>query len=227
MFQVFFERWHESGGRAITSANLAEALELFRDVAESIIAKLPEADRALERTYLLGSAVGSGLGERAFNFEIEHDVPVLERLLEHEFEGTFELRGADGPRAVRLRGKADRIDLLQDGTFRVIDYKLGRAPKNIRALQLPVYSACAEQDLRRSGGYRGRQWTVSAAGYVAFKEKNPFVALGASSSLQQALDEGTARFIAAVDSIERGEFPVRPEEPFMCTRCGCSGAHST
>jgi RecB family exonuclease len=223
VFQVFFERWHESGGRAITSANLAEALELFREVAESIIAKLPEADRALERTYLLGSAVGSGLGERAFNFEIEHDVPVLERLLEHEFEGTFELRGADGPRAVRLRGKADRIDLLQDGTFRVIDYKLGRAPKNIRALQLPVYSACAEQELRRNGGYRGRQWTVSAAGYVAFKEKNPFVALGASSSLQQALDDGTARFVAAVDGIERGEFPVRPEEPFMCTRCGYSG----
>ena len=136
---------------------------------------------------------------------------------------TVELRGAEGPRAVRLRGKADRIDLLQDGTFRVIDYKLGRAPKNIRALQLPVYSACAEQELRRNGGYRGRQWTVSAAGYVAFKEKNPFVALGASSSLQQALDEGTARFIAAVDSIERGEFPVRPEEPFMCTRCGYSG----
>jgi ATP-dependent helicase/DNAse subunit B len=223
VFQVFFARWHESGGRAITSANLPQALELFRGVADSVLSQLPEADRALERTYLLGSAVGAGLGERAFNVEIEQDVPVLERLLEHEFSGTFELRGAEGPRRVQVRGKADRIDLLEDGTFRVIDYKLGRAPKPARALQLPVYSACAAQELNRNGGYRGRSWRVSGAGYVAFKEKNAFVALGTSTSLQQALDDGTSRFVAAVEGIERGDFPVRPEEPFLCTRCGYAG----
>ena len=44
-------------------------------------------------TYLLGSAVAAGLGERAFNFEIEQEVPVLERLLEHPLEGTFEIQG--------------------------------------------------------------------------------------------------------------------------------------
>jgi hypothetical protein len=223
VFQVFFTRWHESGGRAITSSNLPQAIELFGAVADAILSQLPDADRALERTYLLGSAVGAGLGERAFNFEIEQDVPVVERLLEHEFAGTYELRAADGPRSVQVRGKADRIDLLEDGTFRVLDYKLGRAPKAVRALQLPVYSACAGQELNRRGGHRGRRWRVSGAGYVAFKEKNAFVALGSSTSLQQALDEGTARFVAAVDGIERGDFPVRPEEPFLCTRCGYAG----
>jgi RecB family exonuclease len=220
VFQSFFARWHERGGRAITAESLGEALELFRSVAESTLAHLGEADRALERTYLLGSAVAAGLGERAFNFEIEQDVPVLERLLEHPLEGTFEFAGADGPRRLRVRGKADRIDLLEDGTLRVIDYKLGRAPRTARALQLPIYSVCAAQDLK---GRHGRVWAVSSAGYVAFKEKNPFVALGASASLQQALDEGAARFVAAVDGIERGEFPVHPEEPFLCTRCGYSG----
>jgi ATP-dependent helicase/nuclease subunit B len=223
VFQVFFSRWHEQGGRAITAATLADALELFRSVAEATLSHLPDADRALERTYLLGSAVGAGLGERAFNFEIEQDVPVLERLLEHPLEGTFALRGADGSRTVTLRGKADRIDLLEDGTLRVIDYKLGRAPKTARALQLPVYSACAEQQLNRGRGYRGRTWSVASAGYVAFKEKNPFVALGTSTSLREALDDGTDRFVAAVEGIERGEFPVEPEEPFLCTRCGYSG----
>lgn len=217
VFQTFFARWQERGGRAITADSLAAALELYTVVAESALAYLGEADRALERTYLLGSAVAPGLGERAFNFEIEHEIPVLERLLEHSLEGTFAFTGADGPRAVSVRGKADRIDLLADGTLRVIDYKLGRAPKTARALQLPVYSVCAEQQLK---GRHGRTWTVATAGYVAFKEKNPFVPLGTSTSLPQALADGAARFVAAVEGIERGEFPVRPEEPFLCTWCG-------
>jgi RecB family exonuclease len=220
VFEAFFARWHARGGRAITADSLEDALALFTSVAEATLARLPEADRALERTYLLGSAVAAGLGERAFNFEIEQDVPVLERLLEHPLEGEFEFAGAGGPRRVKIRAKADRIDLLEDGTLRVIDYKLGRAPKAARALQLPVYGLCAEQHLE---GRHGRSWTVASAGYVAFKEKNPFVALGSSTSLQQALDDGAARFVAAVDGIERGEFPVRPEEPFWCTRCGYSG----
>jgi RecB family exonuclease len=220
VFETFFARWHERGGRAITADSLDDALELFRSVAESTLARLPEADRALERTYLLGSAVAAGLGERAFNFEIEQETPVLERLLEHGLEGEFEFKGADGPRKIRIRAKADRIDLLADGTLRVIDYKLGRAPKAARALQLPIYGLCAEQHLE---GRHGRAWTVSSAGYVAFKEKNPFISLGAAAALQAALDDGAARFVAAVDGIERGEFPVRPDEPFWCTRCGYAG----
>ena len=220
VFETFFARWHERGGRAITADSLADALELFESVAESTLAHLPEADRALERTYLLGSAVAAGLGERAFNFEIEQEVPVLERLLEHPLEGAFEFKGVEGPKTISIRAKADRIDLLEDGTLRVIDYKLGRAPKNARALQLPIYGLCAEQHLN---GRHSRRWTVSSAGYVAFKEKNPFVPLGGSTSLQEALDDGAERFVAAIEGIERGEFPVTPEEPFFCSRCGYAG----
>jgi CRISPR/Cas system-associated exonuclease Cas4 (RecB family) len=197
---------------------LDEALELFSTVAEATLAHLPDADRALERTYLLGSAAAAGLGERAFNFEIEQETPVLERLLEHPLEGLFEFQGAEGPRRISIRAKADRIDLLEDGTLRVIDYKLGRAPKTARALQLPIYGVCAEQSL---AGRRGRNWTLSRAGYVAFKEKNAFVSLaGTTVSLDEALAEGQRRLVAAVDGIERGEFPVLPDEPFLCTRCG-------
>jgi hypothetical protein len=220
VFETFFGQWHERGGRAITADTLDEALELFESVAESTLARLPEADRALERTYILGSAVAAGLGERAFNIEIEQEVGVVERLLEHELEGEFEFAGADGPRRVRIRAKADRIDLLDDGTLRVIDYKLGRAPKTARALQLPIYGVCAQQHL---AGRHDREWTVSRAGYMAFKEKNAFVALGGSTSLELALAEGQQRLLSAVDGIERGEFPVQPEEPFFCTRCGYSG----
>jgi len=126
-------------------------------------------------------------------------------------------RAAAGERRVRLRAKADRIDLLADGTLRVIDYKLGKAPKAARALQLPVYGVCAEQHLE---GRHGRSWKLGRAGYVAFKEKNPFMALGSSSSLDEAVAAGQERFLAALDGIEQGVFPPKPDEPFLCTRCG-------
>ena len=220
VFETFFRQWHAAGRGAVTTANLTDALEWFAAVAEAAIARLPEADRALERTYLLGSAAAAGLGERAFNFEIEQECEVVERLLEHPLEGEFEFAVASGSRKIRLRAKADRIDLLEDGTLRVIDYKLGRAPKPSRALQLPVYGLCAQQHL---AGRRGRDWTVSRAGYVAFKEKNAFVAVGASTSLDRALEEGAQRLVDAVEGIEAGQFPVKPDEPYRCMWCGYAG----
>lgn len=217
VFETFFGQWQAQGGGGITTANLAAALALFERVAQSRLETLGEADRAVERTYLLGSAAAPGLAERAFAFEIEQGGDVIERLLEHSLEGEFEFQSAAGPRRVKLRAKADRIDLLSDGTLRVIDYKLGKAPKASRALQLPVYGVCAEQHL---AGRHGRSWTLGRAGYVAFKEKQPFTALGSSSSLEEAMAAGQETFLAAIDGIEAGVFPPRPDEPFICTRCG-------
>jgi RecB family exonuclease len=215
VFQEFFSVWHASGRRAITTANLREALALFEGVTEKKLLTLTEADRSLARTHLLGSAAAPGLAERAFAFELEQDGEVLERLLEHELEGRFEFRGAEATRTIELRAKADRIDLMTDGTLRVIDYKLGRAPKQARALQLPIYGVCAEQHLK---GRHGREWTLGCAGYVAFKEKNAFVALG-RGSLAEAVAEGQARFLETVAAIESGEFPVDPDEPYRCQWC--------
>jgi RecB family exonuclease len=218
VFEAFFKAWRARGGGRMTSQNLGAAVALFEEVADDRLAALPEADRALERTYLLGSAASPGLAERAFAFEIEHGVDVLERLLEHELTGSFRFDGAQGTRDVRLRGKADRIDLLADGTLRVVDYKLGRAPKPARSLQLPVYSVCAQQQLE---GYLGRSWSLGYAGYVAFREKNPFVELrGKAGNLTSAISDGQIRFLDAIARIEAGEFPPSPDEPWTCTRCG-------
>jgi RecB family exonuclease/inactivated superfamily I helicase len=217
VFEMFFRDWQAGGRGTLTMENMAEALALFEQIAEAQLATLPASDRALERTHLLGSAAAPGLAERAFIFEIEHGGQVIERLLEHELEGAFVFKTQAGPRTVRLRAKADRIDLMADGTLRVVDYKLGKAPKPARALQLSVYGVCAEQSL---AGRHGRGWTLASAGYVAFREKNSFVALGASSSLREAVETGQERLLAAIDAIERGEFPPNPDEPFLCTRCG-------
>jgi RecB family exonuclease len=217
VFEAFFHEWQASGGGTMTMDNLGDALALFEQIAEAQLASLPPSDRALERTHLLGSAAAPGLAERGFAFEVEHGGQVIERLLEHELEGEFVFASPSGPRTVRLRAKADRIDLIADGTLRVVDYKLGKAPKAGRALQLPVYGVCAQQSL---DGRHGRSWTLGSAGYVAFREKHPFVPLGGSSSLREAVDAGQERLLAAIDAIERGEFPPNPDEPFLCTRCG-------
>jgi hypothetical protein len=217
VFETFFADWQASGHGAVTTANVGEALALFDEVAERRLALLPEGDRALERTLLLGSAAAAGFGERAFAFEIDDDVEVVERLLEYELEGRFTFNGPDGPRQIALRSKSDRIDLLADGTLRIVDYKLGRAPDKKRSLQLPIYGACAAQAL---AGRHGRAWTVGRAGYIAFKEKTPFVAL---QNPAKAIEEGEARLIATVDAIERGAFPVQPDEPFLCNWCPYPG----
>jgi RecB family exonuclease len=216
VFEAFFDEWQRAGRGAITTENVGEALVLFDEVAERRLETLPEGDRALERTLLLGSAAAAGFGERAFAFEIEDEVAVIERLLEFELEGRFTFTGPDGPRAVALRSKSDRIDLLADGTLRIVDYKIGRAPERKRSLQLPIYGACAAQALK---GRHGREWTVGRAGYIAFKEKS-VVEL---ANPARAIAEGEARLLETLDAIERGEFPVRPDEPFLCNWCPYPG----
>ena len=92
-------------------------------------ARLSETEAALERTRLLGSPAAAGLGDAVFRMEAERPVAVVERLLEYRLKGDFVVATCDGPRIVSLSGKADRIDLLADGTFRLIDYKLGWPPE--------------------------------------------------------------------------------------------------
>jgi RecB family exonuclease len=120
-------------------------------------------------------------------------------------------------REVTLRSKADRIDLLEDGTLRIVDYKIGRAPERKRSLQLPIYGACAQQAL---AGRHGRSWTLARAGYIAFKEKSAFVEVQQPA---KAVAEGQEKLLAVIDAVERGEFPVQPDEPFLCNWCPYPG----
>ena len=60
--------------------------------------------------------------------DAERPMDVVERRLEEKFRGEFEFTGANGPRRIPIRGVVDRIDILADGTFRLIDYKLSSAP---------------------------------------------------------------------------------------------------
>jgi len=116
-----------------------------------------------------------------------------------------------------VNGKADRIDLLADGTFRVIDYKMGWPPNRARALQLPIYGLSAEQSLK---GYLGRQWTLGEAAYLAFKGPKRVVGLFASADERaKVLTDAQQRFADTVDAIEAGHFPPAPDDVFRCETC--------
>ena len=111
----------------------------------------------------------------------------------------FHVPDETGPRSFTLKGKADRIDLLADGTFRVIDYKLGWPPDRTRALQLPVYALCAEQRLARPS------WTElddrrSVVSGVQGAEAGRAVVLGVA--IATGVRKAQERLAETIDAIE-------------------------
>jgi RecB family exonuclease len=155
-----------------------------------------------------------------FRLEAERPTRVVERLLEHRLEGEFSFTVDGAERRVPVRGKADRIDLLEDGTFRLIDYKLGWPPDRTRALQLPIYSLCAEQ---RLSFHRGRRWTLGDAAYLAFKGPRRVVPLFTPATRDKVLAEAQERLTSTLDAIARGEFPPTPDDVYRCETCSFAG----
>jgi len=222
VLQSFFEAWQARGGGAITTATLDDARTLFAEVAEARLAALPDTDAALLRTRLLGSPVAEGVGDIVLSAEAERGrgVPVVERLLEYALDGPTRLGLGETARTVRLAAKADRIDLLEDGTFRVYDYKLSRAPNRNHVAQLPAYAAAAGQRLEEQ---RGASWRASDAAYISFGKGEHYEPLARDADgLARALAEGEARLVRAVEGIEQGVFPPRPAEEYRCTYCAFS-----
>ena len=216
VFQRFFERWDERGERTITPEHIDAARTLFADVAEPLLATLPEADAALERTRLFGSAISVGIVDVVLGLEASRPVEVVDRWLEYRLDGRFSLGHSDG-RTVPLRGVADRIDLLSGRRLRVIDYKTGYSPQPKRALQVPVYALCAQERLAERGE---GEWRVDEAAYVAFSGKRSFVSVINTRSDQAAvLADARARLLDIVDGVERGAFPVQPYETRICSYC--------
>jgi CRISPR/Cas system-associated exonuclease Cas4 (RecB family) len=221
ILQEFYKDWREP----INDENIDLALERCAGVVEKVLTThktaqpLPQAERALERSLFLGSIAKRGLIDRVLRFDAEQGAAVVDRLLEHELKDKFKFKSSSGTRSVSLRAFVDRIDLLSDHTFRVVDYKLGPAPNRNLAVQLPIYAVCSEQDLAdRPDG----PWKIGDAQYLAFKKEGLVEPIGKKGALKQALDDGQQRFLDAVDGISQREFPVRPAEPFNCKYCGYS-----
>ena len=113
-----------------------------------------------------------------------------------------------------MRGIADRVDLLADGTFRVLDYKASRPGST---LQIALYAICVRQKLR---GYRGRDWALAEEAYVAFRGDKTVVPLATrADDTDQALQDAEYQVVAIADAIARGQFPPRPRTRSLCQSC--------
>ncbi len=218
LFETFFHEWQARGRGRITSREMADARALFEEIAEPALRSLSPAEAALERARLLGSAVGSGIADRVFAMEAERGVEIRERLMEYELDGEFTFTGDDGAtRAVRLRAKIDRVDVLGDGTFRLIDYKTKYVPDRRTALQLPIYSRCVSQTLSEQ---HGRTITASEAMYLSFEGPQAVVPLEERGKLFEDLTTSAShRLVAALNDIARGHYPPVPETKNLCTMC--------
>jgi RecB family exonuclease/inactivated superfamily I helicase len=232
LFETFFHEWQARGHGRITGNDINEARALFEELAGPALLSLSPAEAGLERARLFGSAVGSGIVDRVFAMEAERGAGIRERLMEYELDGTFSFTGVNGTaREVRLRAKIDRVDLLDDGTFRLIDYKTKYVPDRRQALQLPIYSMCVRTSLTQS---RGRDIPPSEAMYLSFEGPQAVVPLDPSTGSGSARAKSPAeerkqfdaltssaahRLVAALDDIASGHYPARPETKNLCTMC--------
>jgi RecB family exonuclease len=218
LFERFFREWERQGHGRITAQTLDDARQVLAAVAEPALAALTPAEAALERARLFGSAAGPGIADRVFVLEAERGAPIARRLLEYRIEGAFTFAAKDGqPRSVPLRGIADRVDLLEDGSFRLIDYKTRKAPDVRQALQLPIYSACVRLQL---GAELGRDVPPGEALYVSFEGDERLTPLRArDQSFDELVQEAGHRLVEALDAIAAGHFPPRPSERGLCGSC--------
>ncbi len=218
LFETFFHEWQARGRGRITAASLTEARELFMEVCEPALASLSPSEAGLERARLYGSAVGSGIADRVFAMEAERGVEIRQRLMEYELDDEFAFTGEDGAsRRVRLRAKIDRVDVLADGTFRLIDYKTKYVPDRKVALQLPIYSAGVRA---RLSAERGGEITASEAMYLSFEGPQAVMPLEErGKSFAELVTTAEHRLVQTLDDIAAGHYPPRPDARNLCSMC--------
>jgi len=219
IFEAFFREWQRRGHGRITADRVPEARSLLVEVSERALAGLPASEAALERPRLYGSAVSAGIIDRVLSMEAERPALVERRLIEFELDAPFRFRapGDAPPREVRLRAKVDRVDLLEGGAFRVIDYKSKLVPDPKRSVQLQVYTSAVAQQLQRGGDLRqpSEAFYLSLEGDSAVKALRP----ARGQVLDDVLADAEQRMVQAMDDMAAGHFPARPTPRSLCGQC--------
>jgi RecB family exonuclease len=131
------------------------------------------------------------------------------RLVEYAFQNHFQFpEGPEGERPwfVRIKGRADRVDVYDDGSVHVLDYKSGRPPDVKVSLQVPLYSACLQQQL------------------TAPRVEGSYLSLRERKVVPRQDPEGVAALLKETyRNITQGRLEPRPYQDFLCNTCGYVG----
>ncbi len=219
LFETFYREWQARGHGRVRPDLVPEARALLVEIGERALEGLPPTEAALERLRLRGSAASAGIIDRVLSMEADRGDDISRRLIEYPLDGVFMLRSADGAiRPVPLRARIDRVDLLADGTFRVIDYKSRLMPDLKQTVQLQVYTSAIAQQLQKADGSGP---TPGEALYLSMEGEPPIRAIkpSRSQSLDDVLKAAESRLVQALDDISAGHFPPRPVPRSLCRTC--------
>jgi RecB family exonuclease len=222
LFERFYQGWQRGPGGTITPAEIPAAVQAFTRLTTEALATLSSPDRALEADRLLGSIASPGVAVRVFEHEAVSGGRIVLREIEQSLTGAFMFPylGGFGQRAIEIRGKADRIDVFDDGSLRVVDYKLSRPPDK-ESVQIAVYAHCARQQMEARDG---RPHPIRDAAYLAFAEDRLATSIAKDrAATGPEVEARAAAFAAAVGRIESGDFPSRPQRFELCQWCAYAG----
>ncbi len=177
----------------LLASELAPRLDAMLRANSPLAHTLPALHRILVRQWSRAVALSFADDARALR---SYGITPLHQ--EHKMEGRVALGGG---RELAMRGRADRIDRLADGSLRVIDYKTGNNPGAVlstsdilkgRRLQMPVYAAMAEQTLNaelRDLGVRAVQPELLANGefWLKWRYASDFLGGKFSDALRETL----------------------------------------
>ncbi len=182
--------WQKSLSVKVTYKNLYEAQSQLEKIAGDVLRQrallqpgpfwqreLDNLLEGLERESVSGRPA-SGRRPGILQCFLEDECRQPEETIPVFFEQTFhiDIEPPSGENAVAIKGRIDRVDVVEDGSFLIIDYKTGDPPdpnditKGL-LFQIPLYVLGAEDILRKSSG--GSSYTPVGAGYVRLKPVKP------------------------------------------------------
>lgn len=115
---------------------------------------------------------------------------------------------------VEIRGRADRVDIFQDGACRVYDFKYSSA-ESIRKRQ-PV---SVQVELYAEAFSRSENLQPAALCYVALKDQAKLIGPEDPQTASESIAAALEKTRAAIENFQSGRIEVRPEVPELCDYC--------
>ena len=221
VFETFFERWQSAGApRRSRRPISARPAHVFAEVVEASLARLSETEAGARAN----PAARFARCRRPWRSGVPDGgrtaVAVVERLLEHRLKGEFVVDTSAGPRTVSLSGKADRIDLLADGTFRVdrLQARVAAEPgaraaaADLRHLRRAAPRGAPRPALdARRGGVPGVQGTQARRARLSISAERPRT---------EVLADAQQRLVATRSMPSTpAMFPPTPDDVYRCETC--------